>query len=213
MNSKFFMSVFVPYSILLPVIIGAVQFKKLTESAKVIWYYLLVSGIISFLAYFVGRVMHLNNLWLIHIYTALEVVLFCWFYKKILQVPPKANLFWIMPVAFVFLCIFNALFFQSIYTYSSYTRSVEAIICIIFALNYFARLATVDTHKKTVTMPEFYFNSGIFLYFSGAFMLFVFSNFIINASTHIYNVLWVIHAALVLCMYLFFSAGLFLCKR
>lgn len=213
MDSKFFMSVFVPYSILLPVLIGAVKYRVLPRSAVIIWYYLLLSGVVSLLAYIIGRVMHLNNLWLIHLYTALEVIFFCWFYKNILQAAKKARFYWILPVVFVLLCIINALFFQSIHTYSSYTRSVEAIICIIFALNYFARLATMDTGKKVFTMPEFYFNSGIFLYFSVAFMLFVFSNFIINSSSYIYNVLWVIHAALVLCMYLFFSAGLILCKK
>ena len=213
MDSKFFMSVFVPYSILLPVLIGLVKIKVLPNSAKIIWYYLLVSGVVSFLAYFVGRVMHANNLWLIHVYTALEVILFCWFYKKILLAPENSKLFWLLPVVFVLLCIINAVKFQSIYTYSSYTRSVEAIICLVFALNYFARLATVDAGKKTFLMPEFYFNSGIFLYFSGAFMLFVFSNFIINSSSHTYYVLWVIHAALVLCMYLFFSVGFMLCKK
>ena len=207
------MAVLVPCSILLPLGIGLLKIKVLPQSAKIIWYYLLVSAVVSSAAIFIGRVMHVNNLPLIHVYTALEVILFCWFYKKLLQAPKDSVLYWLLPTVFVLLCIINALFFQSIHTYSSYTRSVEAIICILFALNYFARLATDNNGKKIALLPEFYLNSGIFLYFSGAFMLFVFSNFIINSSSHNYSVIWVIHAALVLFMYLFFSVGFTLCKK
>jgi hypothetical protein len=213
MTSKFFMSVLVPFSIWLPIVIGLLKLRRLPASAKIIWYYLIVSAVISAAAIFMGRVLHTNNLPLIHLYTAIEVTFFCWFYKKILE--PKGNRFlnvW-LPVLFAILCIVNALFFQSIYTYSSYTRSVEALICIVLALNYFARLAVDGNGKKNISKPELYFNSGIFLYFSGAFMLFVFSNFIINSSHHNYAVIWVIHAALVLCMYLFFSVAFLLCKK
>ncbi len=207
------MSVFVPYSVLLPVIIGLVKLKVLPRSAAIIWYYLLVSGIVSLLAYIIGRVMHVNNLPLIHIYTPVELLFFCWFYKQVLHTPGNRLLYRILVPAFIILCVINALFFQSVYTYSSYTRSVEAIICMLFALNYFARLATVADGKKTFLLPEFYFNSGIFIYFSGSFMLFVFSNFIINASSREYYIVWVIYAALVLCMYLFFALAFLLCKK
>jgi hypothetical protein len=213
MDSKFFMSVFVPFSIILPAGIGLLKLKVLPASSRIIWYYLLVSALVSFLAYFVGRVMHSNNLYLIHLYTPAELILFCWFYKKVLEAPDNSAMYWVLPAVFVILCIINAVFFQSIKTYSSYTRSIEALIGILFALNYFARLATITSGKKTIAMPEFYYNSGIFLYFSGSFMLFIFSNFIINSSSHDYYILWVIYSALVFCMYLFFSVGLLLCRK
>jgi hypothetical protein len=213
MDSKFFMSVLVPCSILLPIVIGLLKLQRLPVSAKIIWYYLIVSAVISGAAVFMGRVMHTNNLPLIHLYTAIEMVFFCWFYTKILW--PNGNRFlnvW-LPVLFTVLCIINALCFQSIYTYCSYTRSVEALICIILALNYFARMVAYGNEKKNMSKPGLYFNSGIFLYFSGGFMLFVFSNFIINSSHNNYAVIFVIYAALVLCMYLLFSVAFLLCKK
>ena len=213
MNSKFFMSVLVPWSILLPVGIGLFKLNLLPKNARIIWYYLLVSAVINFAASFIGRRLHVNNLPLIHLYTAIEGVLFCWFYKTTLQAPKNSLLFRLLPVLFVLLCIINALFFQSIYTYSSYTRSLEAIMCILFALNYFARMATTNNSKKIILLPAFHFNTGIFLYSSGAFMLFVFSNFIFNLSDADYYIIWVIHAGFVLCMYLFFSTAFLLCKK
>ncbi len=125
------------------------------------------------------------------------------------------NWFYILlPAAFTILCIINALFFQSIYTYSSYTRSVEAIVLMMFALSYFAKLATGNLEKKSGRQPDFYFNAGIFLYFSGAFMLFIFSNFIAaNLSKSNFLIIWNIHAALLLLMYILFSIAFLKCKK
>jgi hypothetical protein len=207
------MSVFVPWSICLPLCTGLIKMRLLNKSAKIIWYYLLVSALIGFGATYTGRVLHHNNLPLIHIYTALEVILFCQFYKTVLQAPSNSMFYKILPAAFVLFCVINALFFQSIFSYSSYTRSVEALICILFAMNYFARLASIDSEKRISMLPEFYFNTGIFIYFSGGFMLFVFSNFVSNLSLYQYEVIWVLYSALVLCMYLFFSIAYLLCKK
>jgi hypothetical protein len=213
MSSKIFMSVFVPWSIILPILIGLIQLKKLPYTGKIIWYYLLVAALVNFTASYIGRHLHKNNLPLIHLYTLVELVLFVWFYKHLLQAVNK-KLYVILPIIFTALCIINALFFQNIFTYSSYTRSVEAFICILFALNYFARLATGTTEKKIITLPDFYFNTGIFLYFSGAFVLFVFSNFVgLTLSRADFNTIWVIHGGFLICMYLFFTAGFIVCKK
>ena len=213
MDSKFFMSVLVPWSIVLPIGIGLYKLKVLPKNARIILYYLLVSAIVNFAASFVGRVLHVNNLPLIHIYTAIEGVLFFWFYKTTVEAPKNSKLFILLPAVFVCLCIINVLFFQSIFSYSSYTRSLEAIICIVLALNYFALLAANSKDQKIILLPNFYFNSGIFLYFSGGFMLFVFSNFIFTLADSSYYIIWVIYAGFVLCMYLFFSAAFILCKK
>jgi hypothetical protein len=207
------MSVLVPCSILLPIMIGILKLQRLPASARIIWYYLIVSAVVSAAFVFMGRILHINNMPLVHLYTPIEIVFFCWFYTKILWGPEKKRLLSIwLPLLFTVFCIIN-LRYQSIYTYSSYTRSVEALICILLALNYFARMAAYDNEKKNASKPELYFNSGIFLYFSGGFMLFVFSNLVLNLPPGNYAVILVIYSALVLCMYLLFSVAFILCKK
>jgi hypothetical protein len=143
-----------------------------------------------------------------------ETVLLIWYYKKLLGSSRRNSFYAVLAIVFTLLCIVNAVFFQSIYTYSSYSRSLEALICILLALNYFAQQASAASGKKMMAQPDFYFNSGIFLYFSGAFMLFVFSNFVItNLSSHNYLIIWTIHAAFLLVMYMFFSIAFFVCKK
>ena len=151
---------------------------------------------------------------LVHLFTAVEMILFIGYYKTLLYKKNNSPLYLFLSIGFIIFCIINAIYIQGIHSYSSYTRSVEAIICMLFALNYFARLAAGKTISKWSSNPDFYFNAGIFLYFSGAFMLFIFSNFIIsNLSKPDFTVIWTIHAVLVVIMYIFFSIGFTLCKK
>lgn len=210
-----FIGVVVPLSILLPFFIAVFRWRYLTSSAKYIFLYLLTAALISFAAIVVGKVLHRNNMLLVHILTAAEVVIFLFYYKTLFAHKAKLKLYLLTAAAFTGFCIINAIFFQSIYTYSSYTRSIEAIICMLLALNYFARLASDTGPEERITRrPDFYFNAGIFLYFSGAFMLFIFSNFIITSisKTNFY-IIWNIHGVLLVLMYLLFSIGFILCRK
>ncbi|MEP7237164.1 MAG: hypothetical protein ABI685_04855 [Ferruginibacter sp.] len=208
------MTVIVPLSILLPIFIGIIKFRWLPVTARVLFWFLIITAIVNGIATIMGRYLHKNNNPLTHAFTVIELLLLLAYYKYLFSPGKKNKSYAIVAVVFIVLCIVNALFFQSIFIYNSYTRSAEAIICMLLALNYFARLASGSTGNKFVKQPDFYFNTGIFLYFSGAFILFLFSNFIVvKLSLHDFLAIWGIHAALVLLMYLFFSTAFLLCKK
>jgi len=214
MNSNF-IGVVVPISILLPLCMAIFRWRYLHAAARYIFLYLLVSAAINGIAILVGKFLHRNNMPLVHILTAAEVLIFLFYYKTLFGHAEKRKLYLVLGGLFILFCGLNALFFQSIYTYSSYTRSVEALICMLLALNYFARLASdTESSSRIIHKPDFYFNAGIFLYFSGAFMLFIFSNFIITSiSRSNFYTIWNIHGALVVLMYLLFSIGFIVCKK
>jgi hypothetical protein len=210
-----FIGVIVPYSMLFPLIIALFRWKFLTTQAKYLLLYIAATVLINFTAIIIGRYLHKNNMPLVHLLTAVDIVILLFYYKALLNNQHRFRLYFLLAAIFVAFCIMNAIFFQSIYTYSSYTRSVEAIICLLFALNYFARLASYTTTAvKVIRQPDFYFNAGIFLYFSGAFMLFIFSNFVISIlSKTNFLIIWNIHGALLLLMYILFCIGFLLCKK
>lgn len=208
---KVFSSIIVPLFILVPIGIGLLKFKRLPYHLKIIWFYLLVTAVINTAATIIGRVFHSNNMPLLHLFTLVEGLMLIWFYQKIFT-ESKKEWFIYLQIAFAVVCILNALFFQSIYLYSSYTRYVESIICILFSLRYFAQIALTDT--RLLKLPVFYFNTGIFLYFSGSFILFIFSNLILQKLAPSTMLLfWTGHSALVLMMYILFSIGFLKCKK
>jgi hypothetical protein len=210
-----FAGVILPLSMLLPLFIAVFRWRFLTPQAKYLFLYIMVTVLINFVAIVIGVYLHKNNMALVHLLTVTDVVILLFYYKALFNHQNKIQLYLCLSAVFIIFCIINAIFFQSIYTYSSYTRSVEALICMLFALNYFARLASdIGTQVKIIRQPDFYFNAGIFLYFSGAFMLFIFSNFVITGLTKSnFLIIWDIHGGLLLLMYLLFSMGFLLCKK
>lgn len=209
-----FIGVIAPLCILPPIIIAVVKWPLLTARGKWIFWCLVLTAIFNIAATITGKVFHKNNMPFVHVFTALEVIMFIVYYKMLLSKKAKNPFYFYLATAFVAFSIINAVFIQGIYAYSSYTRSVEAIICMLFALNYFAGIATGKTGDKSVSRYDFYFNAGIFLYFSGAFMLFIFSNFVItNLSRSDFNTIWTIHAIILAMMYALFSVGFILCKK
>jgi hypothetical protein len=192
--------------------VGLINYRWLRPYAKTICWYLVISAIVNTIGTILGRVYHINNLPLIHIFTLLEMLLLFLFYSQVLDITKQNTWFKILVGVFILINFINILFFQSIFQYNSYTRTIEALIAILFSLNYFAKLAAIET--RVARHPGFYFNAGIFLYFSGAFMLFIFSNFLIaKLNTANFLTLWNIHAGLFFLMYLFFTTGFILCRR
>ncbi len=208
-----FMGVIVPLSILLPLFFGIYQYNALTRPARYILLYLAVSGIINLSATIIGKFYHSNNLPLLHILTVLELYIFVLFYQQLLFSSRILVMFRLLPLVFLAACVFNAVFFQDIYTYNSYARSLEALIIMLLAINYFAKIAASPQGSKIYALPGFWFNTAAFLYFSGAFMLFIFSNFIVRVSRYNFNIIWNIHASLVLLMYVLFTIGFVKCKK
>jgi hypothetical protein len=208
-----FMGVIVPLSILLPLFLGIFKYQVLTPSARLILLYLVVSGIINLTATIIARVYHSNNLPLLHILTVMELYILVLFYQQLLFGGRVPAMFRILPLIFLAACVFNAVYFQDIYTYNSYARSLEALIIMLLAINYFAKIAASSHGIKVYLLPDFWFNTAVFLYFSGAFMLFIFSNFIVRVSRHNFNIIWNMHAFFVLLMYLLFTLGFIKCKK
>lgn len=214
MNTKTFIAVIVPVSILLPLCIGIIKYRQLSNAAKLVHWYLIISAVFTGISLLISRYYHENSMPVTHVFTLIELGMITFFYKTLFKTDKKNSFYNYIILVFAVVCVINALYFQSIYTYNSYTKSIEAIICILFAMKYFAAIASGSSSIKIKAAPDFYFNAGFFLYFSGAFMLFVFSNFIItNLSLNNFLIIWTIHAALVLLMYLFFSTAFLLCKK
>jgi len=215
MPSKIFMAVIVPLSILLPIFIGLLKYRQLSASAKLIHWYLIISALFTSASLLMSTYYHQNSMPVSHLFTVVELAMIVFFYKRLFTPGTHNRFYYGIILFFTMLCILNAIFFQSIYTYNSYTKSIEAIICILFAMKYFASIASGNNASgKILYSADFYFNAAFFQYFSGAFMLFVFSNFIItNLSRSDFFTIWTIHAALVLIMYLLFSTAFLLCKK
>jgi hypothetical protein len=213
MISRFlYLGVIVPASVTIPLAIAIARFKYIGQSLKIIFLYLLMAGITNCIAAFLAFT-HRNNLPLLHIYTILELILFgLFFYKAIDNRHFKK---WVRPTILLFTLsgILNFIFIQSIYSFNSYPRSLEAIILIVFSVFYFYLQTAGEAMGGWYNRPETWIIIGILLYFSSALVQFSFSNIVSTSSSgEIKRLIWNIHASLVLIMYLLFAVGFIKCK-
>ena len=202
----------VPLAVLIPLFFAYLKRRHLSPEAIVILVYLILDGLVNVLAK-VMAINKINNLPLLHVFTCLEFILFAQFYKIVLGERKQDLKYAIIQGSFTLICILNAVFLQSIYTFNSYTLSLSGFIIMFFAINYYAKIFNLTLDVKVTSLPAFWFNAGIFLYFACSFFLYVFSNFILQLSKHAFNLTWDIKNTFLVIMYLLFSIAFYKCKK
>src|SRR4051812_39175055 len=84
MTSKLFMTVIVPLSILLPILIGLIKYSHLSASAKMVHWYLIVSALFTGASLLISRHYHQNSMPVSHLFTVIELAFIVLFYKKLM---------------------------------------------------------------------------------------------------------------------------------
>jgi hypothetical protein len=193
----------VPGATLLPIGAGIVWYKKLGRAIHALVIYLCIALLIN-IAGIIMASYNKNNLPLLHVYTAFELVAVTWYYQRAFANKQITKWMRLVMIVYPVLCIINFSFFQSIYTFNTYTRPLEAIIVIIFSGMYLSTPGTADKKQLTGTAGR-WIASGFMLYFCTSFFQFVFSNVMHNhASREMRLLVWNIHDTFVLIMYIFF---------
>ncbi len=147
-----------------------------------------------------------------HFYTVAEFGVICLFYKKLFKDNQFTRYLPVIFSAFVIVCVINAVFFQSIFKFNSYTKPIEAFLVILLAIVYLMQL--LEDFDKVISnnVELIYINSGFLLYFSGSFVLFTIFNIFVNNVVVAFAILDV-HATLILLMYALFTIALWKLKK
>jgi hypothetical protein len=205
-----FLTYIVPLSILIPILIGLFNYKNLQISGKFIFFYLVASGLIN-LAAIVLVAFRMTNLPLLHLYTIVEAVLILSYFRTIFtnNLIKKSQQYII--IIFPLLCIINFTFIQSIFTFNTYTRPLEAILITFFCLLYLYKSGFTENWINKQTS---WFNMGILLYFPVVCMIFILSNYMVFVSKNkeMNSLIWHFHAVMSMVMYLAFAKAFSLTK-
>jgi len=204
---EFFLKIIVPLSVIGPILVWIFNRHGLSKASKVLFYYLLLAGfgdIYSSTTSFLG----INNLLGLHVYTLGEFLLLSWYFTTLLARNPIIGTIKIMAIIFALLCVINFAFFQGVYQFNTYTRSLGAFLTIVYCFNYFNQESKVFQTMPWQKKGANWIVTGLLIYFSGAFFLFLFSNIL---STKIKRETWVNlwygHGFLVVLMYVLISIG------
>lgn len=211
MKLKFiYYGIIVPLSILIPIFFGAINFKKTKTAPRLLFFYLIISGVINLSAIIVIGFKK-SNLPILHLYTIIEAVFILSYFRTIFIDPIIKKALSISIVLFPLICVLNFTFIQSIYTFNTYTRPLEAILITFFCLLYLYKSGFTE---NWLDKPINWFNIGILIYFPAACIIFILSNYLvfITMNKAMNTMVWNLHATLVLFMYLIWAKGFSLLK-
>lgn len=187
------------------------RYKSADKASRLLVIYLVVSGLINLSALILVR-FRMQNLPLLHLYTLVEATfIFAYFRAIFVDALIKKVLTYAM-ILFPLLCVINFSFIQSIFSFNTYTRPLEAILITFFCLLYLYKSGFTD---KWIEQPFNWFNMGILMYFPVACVIFILSNYLIfnSANKTMNNAVWNLHGVLVLLMYLIWARGFSLIKK
>ncbi len=207
-----FMGIIAPLCLLIPAVTGIVYRRFFTASLHYLWFYFILTFIFNVITKIMAQ-LGMANLLVFHVYTLIEFLLLMRFFFLLFE-NHKIKLF-IRFLLFLFpaYCIVVYAFFQDARVFNTYTKPVEALSFISLCLLYWWQQTKIENDISWAKIPLNWIISGILLYFSSAFFLFIFSNLLAtHASLATNTLIWNIHAGLLIIMCLFCAAGFYLCK-
>lgn len=158
-------------------------------------YYIILNLIIQVISYIFWEYGK-NNLPFLHLFTLFEFILLSFFYKVIL-VQERYNRRFISFVLFVsVLIIGNSLLIQGIYSFNSYSKSLEQVIIIVYSILYFFFYPKNLSNDRKLLQSINLINSAILVYFSGSLFIFMFSQIFID-KPDLYRGFWAFNVLLV----------------
>ena len=199
--------------VLLPVIVSLLVYRQLDRGMRIIVFLVYFNCFIEILAYVIGHYLGRTNLPLLHVYTPLEFIFLTIFYSRIgARSIGNRTALWMISM-FVIFSIGNSIWIQNIYTFNTYSRSLEALVFIIVSLLTFRQFLRELNQESLQQDPVFWVNAGFLIYFSGSLFLFILSNYILpmtrSANLHI----WAFHSFLSIVLYCLISIGLWKAKK
>lgn len=203
----FFAGIVVPASALIPVVVAVYRRSQLATRHRILVIYLALTMLVNVICRILAQ-QGINNIPVLHFYALLEMWLFSGFFYRVIKNNTLKRIIWAIPIVFIILCVINFVFFQSIYTFNTYTRPLGAIVIIFFCMAYWWQPASAEESEVWTAVADNWVVSAILFYFSSALFLFIFSNYLIQQVSKQANVLiWNIHAAIVMLMYLMLAVA------
>jgi len=191
-----------PIVLLIGIIIGIFYFRNLTKGFRMIFLYLVMALIIDLLSRYFGYYSHLKfNLFLLPIFGFLELVIFSTLYYKYIlhskSIPLLLFIIFMLLLIVVEFVFFNKLFDRK--SFQSFGRVIADSAIISLCMIYYWKLV----QGKVVMRSDInILNATVIIYYSINLILFLFINFLVNASIHIVTVFWTVNLVALIAFYL-----------
>ncbi len=163
---------------LIVIIIGIKLLKHFDFSLKLIFALLCVGFLVDLFTFFFTVVFKYQNLFVLNLYSLVELVLVSFFYITII------NSLFFKRIILLFLLVYSLVAFFDFYINSIFSLSHYKIIALAnflitcYALCFFIYSLKNDSDKISTKSPLFWINSGILMYYMPFILIYLFSEYL-----------------------------------
>jgi len=211
------------FSDLLPLVAAIFKWRRIKagNNAEIVVLSFIVLGILSEYVSFWMISYGIHNLWVLHLYhlgeyILLMIVFISWLKNENISLWFIQTLQWLVPF-YIVIWFISKWSFEKWDEPASYTHVWSTMIFIVLSLSVYYRLLkrsdaeTYGMERSSIFKSfKFWITSGIFFYFSGSAVLFLFMPLVIKLSRESAIAIYIIHWTVNLTSNLFYTCG-FLC--
>lgn len=154
-----------------------------------------------------------SNMPFYHVYILVEYLFLLKIFSLLFDNYIGSKVWILISIGFILTWIGNLVFIQDWYTFPDYIHALEAIIILILIALWFVKMLKEKIIKRPERTFEFWMCSGLFLFFSGNFLLFLFSKFLMTIDMVSYDAIWIIHTILNLILYIMYTIAILWVKK
>ncbi len=170
-------------SVLLPIIVGWVYYKKLTLPFRLLLFYFLICIGFEILAA-ATRIIYNNNMPGLHLYSIVQFLAFSTvYYYHFSERSVLRQVILFNGIAAFIIALADALFIDGIMQSNTLSRSYGAVSMIVYTLIYFYQLFHQDTMHNNRYDPVFWFTIAVLVYFGNNLFYFMLKRYLlVNAK-------------------------------
>ena len=203
-----FLSYFSALMLILPLVLSFIRIKYLSINFKLIQIILVISFIIELYSFILINFYKTSNLLVYNAYIVIEGLLICFFFIKSITLNDLMK----------YTSLFLMIIFLIVNTYefsinnnkniNSISITSESIIVILLSILSFFFLLKNPITYNILSLPFFWVNTGLLMYFSGNLFLPLFSAFLQQHALYTFYELWGLwHSLLNIFFYTLISVG------
>lgn len=170
--------------ILIPFILN---YKLLDRPSRWIFYYIISSIVFAVGSDLVGYIFH-NNMLFLKLMYFVQFIILSSFYNACIKSQAIRRVIKVMPFVVALVFALDLFVIEGVYNYNSISAGVRSIVMLIYGSIFFWQLLTdKELVEKAIyidTLPSFWYNSGLFLFYCTVFLFNISYNLLQNIFSH-----------------------------
>jgi hypothetical protein len=211
-NYILFLSTFSTFSVLAPVLSGAIAKIHRQRMLSTIFYLQCLTLIIEIFSWLLAQ-HNYNNMIIFNLFTLVEFFFIMLFFKIFFDQFSRTKLHFIIMILFFFLVLYTGFISEAFRLFDNLSVSIESIIFIIYSLISFFFIMKNLIYDNLLVAPFFWVNCGILIYFSGNLFYFAFSNYLQKNTEQSLLQLSVIHSIFNILYYVTLTIGFWKARK